>query len=295
MRLIGAIRKRNANRNRRIVVGLLLCAAVGFQCQDARPRASYGGGDQISIEVLSSAALASASLDDMENFARRDPLGFLKECRDHYNTTIRDYRCTFVKQERIGDRLTPEEWTDVRFRENPYSVDMKWVRNPGLAARALYVQGKWKNGDEELAWVRPSGALVSWMKLQQPINGALAKKSARRTIDQFGFRNSLDLIIHFSEKAKQAGSLELDYVGRGQVEGRPTFVFDRRLPYTGEDEPYPDRLLRIHIDREWLVPTCCLSYADDDANELLGKYVLKDVDMNPGYGDSDFDPDTIGF
>ncbi|UCG17768.1 MAG: DUF1571 domain-containing protein [Phycisphaerales bacterium] len=251
--------------------------------------------EQINIEVVSPATAARAPEDEWEQLARRDPLTFLKRCRDHYDEHYRDYRCTFVKQERVGDKLTPEEWSDVRFREEPYSVDMTWTHNAGLAGRALYVEGRWTEGDKEMAWVRPAGVLVKWMKLKQWIHGKLAGRASRRTIDQFGFRNSLDLIIHYSEKARREGKLELVYIGLGQIEDRPAYVFERWLPYTGQEEPYPDRLLQVYIDREWLVPICCLSYADDDANELLGKYVLKDVEMNPGYTDADFDPEAIGF
>jgi hypothetical protein len=67
------------------------------------------------------------------------------------------------------------------------------------------------------------------------------------------------------------------------------------LPYTGDEEVYPDRLLRVFIDKEWLLPTCCISYADDNGSQLLGRYVLVDVRLNPGYTDADFDPEGIGF
>ena len=65
-------------------------------------------------------------------------------------------------------------------------------------------------------------------------------------------------------------------------------MIERRLPYTGEDGPYPDRLLAVFIDSEWLVPTGCFAYADDAKQDLLGSYVLTDVEFNTGLSDEDF-------
>jgi hypothetical protein len=172
---------------------------------------------------------------------------------------------------------------------------MTWTRNPGLASRALYVEGKWWNGDTPQAWVRPAGALLKLVKLKQDIHGSRAESQSRRTIDQFGFRNSLDLIILYAERSKEQGQLSFEYIGHATVGDRPTWVFERRLPFTGDEEVWPDRLLRVFVDKEWFLPTCCISYADDEGTELLGKYVLVDVQLNRGYTDADFDPDQIDF
>ncbi|MBN1512902.1 MAG: DUF1571 domain-containing protein [Phycisphaerae bacterium] len=287
--------KRSSNRNRRLLVGVLLCAAVGLQCQQAGPRDTLAGMDEVPIEMAQLAGAAADPADEMERLAREDPLAFFQACRDRYDREVQDYDCTFIKQELVEGKLTAEQWTSVRFREEPYSVDMTWTRNPMLVSRALYVEDKWWNGDTPQAWVRPAGALLKLVKLKQPIRGKAAGTQSRRTIDQFGFRNSLDLIIHYSEKAQKEGVLDLEYIGQATVGERPTYVFERRLPYNGDEEIYPDRLLRVFVDKEWLLPTCCISYADDDGSQLLGKYVLVDVKLNPGYTDADFDPEVIGF
>ena len=43
------------------------------------------------------------------------------------------------------------------------------------------------------------------------------------------------------------------------------------------------------------MPTGCFSYADDDGEELLGKYLLTKADFNVGYKDADFDAKAIKF
>ena len=287
---------RNSDRTRRAIVGLLLTASLGVQCHQLSRRAPQQS-DPISVERVYAAAVVTSVINENEELARSDPLAFLHHCRQNYLRKYHDYACTFTKQERIGSNITAEQETLVKYREDPYSVNMRFVRNRGDAAHVLYIAGRWQDEQgRDQAWCEPAGAIARLFvkKILQPIRGKRAGKASRRTIDQFGFRNTLDLIIKYSERAAAAGTLDLRYVGLGTVDGRPTYVFERRLPYTGQEVPYPDRLLVFHIDRQWLLPTACYSYADDIGDELLGKYLLTDVSFNQGFTDADFAPELLG-
>lgn len=179
---------------------------------------------------------------------------------------------------------------EILFREDPYSVDMRWSRNPGPAKRVNYVAGRWIDKGRKLALIEPSGVLGLLVPggVRHDIHGPEVRKAARRTIDQFGFKNTIDLIIKYCEIAQGDPGYELRYVGHGTVDGRSTYVLERRLPYTEPNKPYPDRLLVIHIDREWLLPTACYTYADEAREELLGSYVTTSVELNVGLTDEDF-------
>ncbi len=234
-----------------------------------------------------------------DRLAHQDPIGFLKHCLDRYNKSgIKDYTCTFTKRERIGKRLTSAQVTAVKCREAPFSVNMKWVANAKEANRVLYVEGAWTNDDgQPEAWVKPHGWLIKIVvpKIRQPIHGKRAKAAARRSIDQFGFRRSLELILKYTEIGLQNEELKLTCTGEGRINGRPTYVFERYLPYTGESGKYPDALLRFHVDQEWLVLTAVYSYADRHGRKLLGSYLYTDVTFNVGLNNTHFDPDAEGF
>lgn len=280
----------------RVLVGLVLCSAFVVQCHQVS-RSPAVSVVPVSVEIVPTAAIITDSMSEPERLARHDTLAFLRFCLDNYERNIHDYRVTFTKQELVGNKLTAEQVTEVRFRESPYSVDMVWKRNAARAGRVLYVEGARvdKKGNE-LAYIKPSGILGGiGIKVWRAIHGRDAELEARRTIDQFGFKNSLGLIIKYSELAKVEGKLDLEYVGDGMIDGRPTYVIERRLPYTGEEQPYPDRLLIVHIDKEWFLPTGCFSYSDDDGEDLLGRYLLTGVEFNIGYEDADFDVETIKF
>ena len=274
---------------------LIVCGCAGATAQFCR----MGAGDQLPIvEVVRAASVSAQAADENEQLARTDPLRFLQHCLDYHRAHVRDYRCTFIKQESVQGTQLPEQVADVRFREEPFSVDMTFTKNVGSCKRALYVAGRWADAKgNELALAKPGGAILRTLvpQIKQPIHGHRAKQASRRAIDQFGFTESLKLILKYSRKAQAEGKLKLEYVGRGEIGGRPTYVFERHLPYTGDEADYPDRLLVFHLDGQYLVPTACYCYADDAEQALLGSYLYTDIQLNPGYTDDDFDPDKLDF
>lgn len=288
---------RISNRKRHAIVGLLITTAFGIQC--VRLTSQYAKSPTaVSERVYAAAVMPDIRLDDPDQaLAASDPLAFLRQCRQRYDRAVQDYTCTFTKQELIKKHLGPEQQMLVKFRSEPTSVNMKWILNADQADQVTYIQNRWIDSDgKELAWCKPAGAIIKLFikKIQQPIHGSRAETASRRTIDQFGFRTTLDLIMVYCEKAAKSGELDLRYIGPSTIDGRPTLMFERLLPYTGQEEPYPDRLLVFHIDREWLLPTACFSYADDDSQQLLGKYITTDVTFNNGLSDEDFGPDSLG-
>jgi hypothetical protein len=236
------------------------------------------------------ASVDRVEMDPLEAEARRDPLGFLRRVQKHCREAIHDYRCTFTKQERVGRKVRPAETMHVMFMEEPYSVLMTWPSSPRPAQRALFIEGKWtdsKGRAQALIEPEPVLALLA-PRVKRPIDDRLARSKSRRRIDQFGFSRSMDLIVDYSEMAKAEGVLKLEYRGRSTVAGRPTYVFVRQLPYTGQGGKYPDRVLVVHIDEEYLLPTAVFTFADDLETEILGTYITTDLELNVGLSPADF-------
>jgi hypothetical protein len=228
----------------------------------------------------------------IHRMAHEAPLDLLREAQKRYRDTVVDYTCFFTKQENLFGRMTAVQGADVKFRDQPFSIFMHWTQNPDKARRVCFVSGKWTTKDGQAAALcEPEGAIARTFisKILRPIHGADAKAASRRTIDQFGFGNTLHLIVKYAMLAHQRGELQLVHLGDGEVDGRPTYVFERRLPYTGEDGVYPDRVLVFHLDKETLLPVMCASYADDAKQELLGQYTYTKVRLNVGLTDASFE------
>jgi hypothetical protein len=239
-------------------------------------------------DVSVTAPLSHAALVGM---LQRDP-GFMTDLAiRRYEEKVTDYTCVLRKQERIAGKLSEKQSISVKFRGEPLSVYMNWIENEDECRRALYVKGRWTNRKgEELAKVEPAGALIRLIvsETKIPIHGARSKKASRRTIDEFGFLHTLQLLNNINDAAAAEGKLDYKYVGEGMIDGRPTFKLLRYLPYDGRDARYPDAMLIMHIDQEWLVPTALYSYADREGRTLLGSYEFVSVRFNVGLSEADF-------
>lgn len=232
----------------------------------------------------------------LEENAARNPLEFLEASLAAYEKNVRDYTCTFTKQELLEGGMSKEQVMKAMFREKPFSVRLEWVKNPDKAGRVLYVADRWSEDGEPHAVVEPAGAIARFFVsyVTRPIHGAEAYKYSRRTIDQFGLKNSLFLTVKYARLAREKDQLKLEYIGKGQVDGRETLVFERRLPYSGSNCGWPDRVLVVNLDKEYRLPTRCEAYADDNKKCLLGRYQLTDIRLNPNLQDSVFTTGGMG-
>jgi hypothetical protein len=225
-------------------------------------------------------------------FARRDPRGLVRLARERCQREIGDFRCLFVKQERINGKLKEVEEIDARYRPDPLSVFMTWRSGAGRAKRALFIDGPpFVDGQgQRRAQVEPAGALIRLVvsDAMVPIHDARAREASRRAIDEFGFRSTFQILERVNDLAAARNELDFRYEGEGAVDGRATVILVRRLPDTGAGGPYPDAKLILHLDQEWLLPTAVYSYTDPEGHELLGSYVYTEVQLNPGLNEDDF-------
>jgi hypothetical protein len=226
-----------------------------------------------------------------EELAKSDSLEFLKTCRQRYLDNVRDYRCKFKMREAAGGGLSDQQVIAIKFRENPYSVDMTWLENSAGAKRISYVEDRWVKEGRQLAMVVPSGlgGIVVPGGIKLDIHGREFARSSSRSIDQFGFRKTLERAIRLCEEAKGDPAFSLRYAGREDFEGRPQYILERRLPYSEGGTTFPDRLAIFFVDAEWLTPTAVWSYADEQKQRALGEFITTDVEFNVGLNDADFE------
>ncbi len=293
-----SIRPRLSGGRIRLVVGLGLAAAFCIQGRSlltglSGSNKAPGLGATVAVAEPTDSAIQPQTVydDPIDKMAHEAPLDLLREAQRRYRDAVVDYTCRFTKQENLYGRMTPVQSANVKFRHQPFSVYMHWVENPDKARRVWYVAGKWTTGGMPAAKCEPEGAIarVFVNKILMPIHGPDAKAASRRTIDQFGFANVLDMIVKYALIAEQSGELKLAHLGDGEVDGKATYVFERRLPYTGENGRYPDKVLVYHLEKQTLLPVMCASYADDAKQELLGRYTFTDVQLNVGLKETDFD------
>jgi len=224
--------------------------------------------------------------------AQQDPMALVHLGRQRYLDTVHEYRCVLLKQERLGNELTPVQEIEIRFRESPRTVYMLWLKNADQAKRALWMDdaGFVDQKGRRVAHVEPAGAIARLFvsDLFVPIDGPEAKRTSRRTIDECGFAATFHLLETYNAIAAEHGVLDLKYDGVGEVDGRPTYVITRDLPYENANGPYPDARMVLHLDQQWLLPVAVYSYADHTETTLLGSYVCTKVELNPVFTEDAF-------
>jgi len=289
--------KPSTPRRIQIVFALILMALLYFELSQNHNEPVLSVG---SPYVLAAERPTAGSF---EKLIRENPLAALSNARDRHVASVTSYRCTLVKQELLPSGMSPEQELDVIHRVNPYSVVITYTRNPSLVNRVVFVKDRWTDPDaddpeeRDLAVCQPGAvAQVLLKSIKMPIHGSMAKGAARRAVDEFGFRRTLDLLIKYCELAKSRGELGLKFCGETYFDGRPVWVLRRTLPYTGEGGMYPDRTAEIYIDKEHHVPIAVYCYSDDerDPQNLLGKYEYRDIRFDAEITDADFDPATYG-
>ena len=217
--------------------------------------------------------------------AQTDHLALLDLALENYQRRVQAYSATFYKQERINGKLKPIEKIDVRFKEQPFSLLMEWRENAGPIDKLLYVEGS--NDDQMI--VHPAG-LFAWIKsVKRYPTGADARKSSRRTCNQFGFSRAMADMIQVYRQAQQAGDLEMVSLGRTSRQGRDCVTFERRLPPNSQ---YPCARMVVDFDLEYLLPIAVASY--DWQGELLAQYTYSDLDFNTTLAAADFLPAANG-
>jgi hypothetical protein len=269
------------NRKVRLFVGLLLLGMFCFQCVPT--------GDNAVVnyaKALGTAETQEQKLQHFRDLARKDHVEALKFCLEEYGRTSRNFRCTFIKQERINGKVGPEQEIAVKFREKPYCVAMAWTRNAPLGDRVLYVEGKW----DSMMLVRPSNAFARALAptVKRQPDGEEAMATTLRPANQFGFDRGIRSLIDIYTQAKKAGDLreEVLPVDYEMSDGRKAIVLVRHLP---EGKGYPAYETKIYIDKATFLPVMIEGFTS--RNEFICRYLYKDIDFKANLTDQDFLPE----
>jgi len=277
---------RPTNRRTRWIVGIFLAGLFCIQC--TRTEAFRESQHIIAISGQDLGQVAPDAAAELQDLARRDQIALLERCLENYEANYQDFTCTFIKQEMIHGSLKPEQEIAVKHMAAPFSVAMEWTVNAPVADRILYVEGKY--GDQMLA--RPKSPLLQALvggHVSRPPDGPEAMKNTLRPVNLFGFGRGLKSLIQVYKKAQQAGDLKTGVGEYAEVAGQQCLVLIRYLPPKAD---YPAQKTVTYIDLTHMVPICIEGY-DWDEN-LMCRYIYKDVKFNTGLSADDFLPEANG-
>ena len=231
------------------------------------------------------------SPSEFDRLPEANPIAAVDAAIRRYQAEVSGFQATFHKRERIGGQLRDQEVIRVSFRNEPFSVLMKWEQGGGMADATLYVTG------ENAGQMQVKLAKIGFVKSVDPRSGT-PRASARYTIEEFGLVESMKRTRREWTDAKAAGQFQVEYLGRKAIPelgGRECHVIKRTCP-TDEIDAYasgePDvvtdknradsfRTVTIYLDCEsWFQVGSVLNRAD---GELVGSYFFRDLKLNPAF------------
>lgn len=216
----------------------------------------------------------------------------------HIRKNIRDYSCDLVRRERVHGRLRNAEYLHAKVRHRrtrdgkvmiPFGVYLKVSAPSKFSGREiLYVEGQ-NDGD---MLVRNGGRRFAFVTTKINPNSDTAMADNRYPLTEFGLENLVKRLIEVvKEDIRFGADTEVEFFNEATIDGRSC---------TGILVTHPtyDSRLRFHkasvfVDDELNVPVRyeAFDWPKEQGGEpvLLEQYTYRDIKVNVGYTDRDFD------
>ncbi len=227
---------------------------------------------------------------EMEKLARTDAPAFLRACIRRYEKEVRGYTAVLEKQEFLNGKLGPVEVVEVAFRDDPFSVLMKWKTSPaGRADRALYVEGA--NDGKTLA--RPANRAARFLVgvVARDSDGPDARSAGRYPLPEFGLKKGTERTLAAWSAAQKRGELKVEYLGVRAIQeaGKKECYVLRRTC----DPPAEEGIVSVEVafDTEHWQQVANVLTAERDRK--VGSYYFRDIVLNPEFPPDQFDKSAL--
>jgi hypothetical protein len=215
-----------------------------------------------------------------------DALRLLNEGAKTYQN-VRDYTCTLIKQERVKGVLQPENVIQMKFRNQPFSVYMKWFGPQKFSGQEVaYVHGRNNN----MMRVRSTGILGKIGFVSIAPNDPRATEHSRHVVTEAGIGN----LIHRCQTSwVQERTLNRTKVDIGEYEFNKARCYRIEVAMTQHvPQAYAYRTV-LFLDKQTHLPVRAEAYdwprqGGPPQGELLEVFSYVDMRFNVGLGEQDF-------
>jgi hypothetical protein len=215
-----------------------------------------------------------------------EPLRLVLEAAQAYQQ-VRDYTCILIKQERIQGRLQENNIIQMKFRQQPFSVYLRWLAPQTFAGQEVcYVQGRNNN----MMRVRSAGVLGKFGFVSIPVNDPRAREHSRHLITEAGLGNLINQTYRDWTHARQTGQAMVrlaDYKYDNRLCTRVEVIQTTRDPqaYCYRGVVYFEKQTHLPIRMEaydWPRP------GGPPEGELLESFSYASLQLNVGLTDAAF-------
>ena len=214
----------------------------------------------------------------------------LKYARSSLKTVeqAKDYEAVFIKRDIVNGRVCAHV-TDLKYRAEPMSVYLKF-QQPHQGREVIYVHGK--NDGKLLAHETGFASIIGTIALLPGSSQAMSE--SKHPITEIGMVKLVQGIIDQWEAELKYGEIEVKYfpnATHGKLGKRKCLVIQAT-------HPRPRKQFKFHVSRLWIdretnlaVRVAHWGFPATPAAEkpLLEEYTYRDVKLNVGLKDIDFD------
>lgn len=214
------------------------------------------------------------------------PLEWLYEARK-VHAGIRDYTCTLVKQERINGKLQEQNIIMLKFRPNPFSVNMRWLApRETVGQEVSFIYGR--NGNKmRVSFPKGLKKMVGFVSVDP--NDQRVLQHSRHTIYEAGIGTMIEQTIKSMEGERRTNRTQVR-VAEYTYNNRRCYRIETTRP---EREPQSCYRSVLYIDKESKLPIRAENYdwplqGGRAEGELLEVFSFVDLRFNVGLTDADF-------
>lgn len=199
---------------------------------------------------------------------------------------LQDYSATMTKRERIDGQVVGPQQMNLKIRQQPFSVHMKFV-TPFAGREVLYNAGQ----SQTKLVARGSGWKWNVGKIKLDVTGQMAMKGQRYPITMTGIYNLTTELIKVAEQDIKYGECTVNYSTQYKIDNRPTTMIEVVHPVPRRNFRF--NIARIFIDHEYRIPVAYSAYSwptqPGGKPQLEEEYIYTNVKLNPGFDASQFD------
>lgn len=208
--------------------------------------------------------------------------------------TVENYAADFRKSERVGPALI-EQAMDLKFREAPFSVYLRFTSPNELGREALFVKGAF---DGRLLVHQPGvlGVLAGTHRLK--IDDWPVSLENRHPVTEIGMSKILEKALlewQAGQKAPPKGSTFR--ISQGEVDGESCEIVE--VEYQRKAAKRPFSLTRVFFSEKGKLPIRAERYGWPEKTggnpPVLEIYEYRNVQLNVGLTDADFDPTNASY
>ena len=244
----------------------------------------------VGLRMMLTLGAASVTLgEDVQEHPLMPAIRLAYDVQKHIDADVKDYTCTTVNRERIGNELSEFDYVQAKFRQQPFSVYMALLKPESKKGQeAIYVAGR--NDGCLLGHGCGLEKLAGTVKLQP--TGDLAMKDTHYPITETGMRNLVKRFIEVGENDARFAECEVKFFKNAKVNGVSTTCIEVVHPRPRHEFLF--HIARLYIDDEQRIPVRYVAYdwpkQPGGQPDLIEEYSYLNVKLNVGLTDADFDP-----